>query len=75
MQTVQAIIDHGAYVNAVNNRGQTPLWFACADGQESFVKILLDAGADPNITNKGGDSSLHSAINGYCSTDTLKKLN
>ena len=32
MQTVQAIIDHGADVNAVNNRGQTPLWFACADG-------------------------------------------
>ena len=38
------------------------------------MKILLDAGADPNITDKGGDSSLHSAINGYCSTDTLKKI-
>ena len=29
IQTVQAIIDHGADVNAANNRGKTALWFAC----------------------------------------------
>ena len=73
-QTVQSMIDHGADVNAVNNRGQTALWFACADGQEGFVKILLDAGADPNITDNLKDSSLHSAINGHCSIDTVKEI-
>ena len=68
--TVRTIIEHGADVNTVNNRGQTALWFACIDNQENFVKILLDAGADPNITDTGNDSSLHSAINGYCSIDS-----
>ena len=70
-QTVQAIIEHFADVNAVSNQGQTALWFACFDGLESFVKILLDAGANPNICDKGKDSSLYSAIRGYCSIDTV----
>ena len=74
LQTVQAIIDHGADVNAMNNSGQTPLWFACFDGQEDFVKILLDTGADPSITDKYKDSCLHATLNGYCSTETIKKF-
>ena len=74
IQTIQAIIDHGADVNAVNNRGKTPLWFACCDGQDSFVKILLDIGADPNIADKFGDSCLHAAIHGHCSTETIQKI-
>ena len=72
--TVEAIIEHGADVNAVNNKGQSPLWFACADGQESFVKILLDTGAEPNIADKNEDSCLHAAISGQCSTETIQKL-
>ena len=74
IQTVQAIIDHGADVNAVNNRGQTALWFACIDGQDSFVKILIDTGADPRILDKYGDSCLHAAIHGQCSTETIQKI-
>ena len=74
IQTVQAIIDHGADVNTVNNRGQTALWFACLDGQESFVKILLDAGADPSLADRHGDSCLHAAIHGQCSTETIQKI-
>ena len=73
-QTVQAIIEHGADVNAANNRCQTALWFACFDGQGTFVKILLDAGADPNITDDVKESSLHSAIRGYCSIDTVMEI-
>ena len=74
VQTVQAIIDHGADVNAVNNRGETALWFACVDGQDSFVKILIDAGADPNIVDKNDDICLHAAIHGQCSTETIRKI-
>ena len=74
IQTVQAIIDHGADVNAVNKTGQTPLWLACSDGHEHMVKILLDRGADPNIVDKYSDSSLHAAINGHCSAETIKKI-
>ena len=73
-QTVQAIIDHGADVNAVNNRGQTALWFACIDGQNSIVKFLLDAGADPTIADRYEDTCLHAAIHGNCSTETIQKI-
>ena len=74
LHIVQAIINHGAGVNTRNNNGQTPLWFACCDGQESFVKILLDTGANPNITDKFGDSCLHAALHGHCSTETIQEI-
>ena len=74
VHTVRAIIDHGADVNVVNNRGQTALWFACVNGQESFVGILLDTGADPNIADKHRESCLHAAIHGHCNTETIQKL-
>ena len=74
IQTILAHIDHGVEVNAVNNRRQTALWFACSDGQDEFVKILLHAGANTNITDKYGDSSLHSAITGCCSRDTIQEI-
>ena len=74
MQTVQAIIECGAVVNAVNNRRQSALWLACSDGQEDLVKILLDRGADPNTLDKNGDTCLHASILGYCSTETLQNM-
>ena len=74
IQTIQAIIDHGVDVNVVNNRGQTALWFASIDGQDSFVKLLLDTGADPTIADKYGDSCLHAAIHGHCSTETIQDI-
>ena len=74
IQTVQAIIEHGADVNAVNNKGQTALWFACCDGRMNLVKILLDKGADPNIADKNGESCLHAAIYGKCSSESLQGL-
>ena len=74
LQTVQAIIEHGANVNAMNNRGQTPLWFACYDGQINLVKILLEAGADPTKTDNNSDSSLHSVMYGCCSAECAQKV-
>ena len=73
-QTVRTIINHGADLNAVNNQGQTALWFACVDGQDSFARILLDSGADPNIKDKDGESCLHAAIYGHCSTETIQEI-
>ena len=74
IQTVQAIIEHGADVNAVNNRIQTTLWFACFNGQVNIVKILLDAGADPNISDTNNDSCLHAAIYGCCCPEAIQKI-
>ena len=75
MQTVQEIIKHGVDVNVVNSRCQTPLWFACYDGQEHLVHILLDKGADRNIAHKNGNSSLHAALHGFCSIEIIQALN
>ena len=74
IQTVHAIIDHGADVNAVNHRGQTALWFACNDGQDNFVKILIDSGADPRSVDEYGHSCLHAAIDGKCNTGTIQNM-
>ena len=74
IQLVQAIIDHGAHVNVMNNRRQTALWFACCSGQVEFVKILLNAGADPNIADKNGESCLHAAVYGSCNAETIQNL-
>ena len=74
IQTVKEIIQHSIDVNAMNNRSQTALWLACCDGQDELVKILLHVGSNPNITDKDGDSSLHSVINGHCSKETVQEI-
>ena len=74
IQLVQAIIDHGVDVNAMNNRSQTALWFACCSGQMEFVNILLGAGADPNIADKNGESCLHAAVYGNCSAEAMQNI-
>ena len=73
-QTVQAIINLGADVNAVNNRRQTALWLACCDGQVDVTTVLLNRGADPNIVDENKDSSLHAAMYGHCNIETVQQM-
>lgn len=47
---LKKLIDSGRIydVDIKNSDGQTPLFFACVEGQEECVKYLLEKSANPN---------------------------
>ena len=48
-------------VNQYNLDGQTPLHEACQMGDLATVKVLLQFGANPHLTNRDGFSIVHLA--------------
>lgn len=58
IEEVKAAIDAGQDVNQTNDKGQTPLLYACGSKTDTgpIVELLLENGADPTIT-KNGDRS------------------
>ena len=48
---VRTILKSGVDVNAKTEYGATALFFACDRGNRELVKLLLDAGAEPNTTD------------------------
>ena len=70
-EVLQAIIDHGVDVNATNKRNQTALTIACINKDESAINVLLNARANPNITDADGDTCLHIAVIQECSIEVL----
>jgi len=59
-QLVQAKAD----LEAKNNAGQTPFYLACATGDLDMVKLLFDAGSDPNTVDNQGITALHAVNRG-----------
>ncbi|KAM0865075.1 hypothetical protein ACQ4PT_043537 [Festuca glaucescens] len=59
-EVVKVLLEHGADagadLNARGNSGPTPLTQAVDDGFTDFVKLLLEAGADPNIPSEAAVS-------------------
>ena len=75
IEVVQEIIDHGADVNTPNNENQTALLVACIHKYEGAINVLLNAIADPNITDDTyGDTCLHKAARQECSTEVLQAI-
>lgn len=54
---VESLILHGADVNARNILAQTPLYVAASRCKVKNVKLLLEAGADPEIKDNKGVSA------------------
>jgi RNA polymerase primary sigma factor len=55
---VRIHIERGDDLNARDPSGQTPLMLAAARNKHHICKLLLDAGADPSLTNPAGNDAL-----------------
>lgn len=55
---VSASVEH---VNVVNERGNTALHWSTMNGHVEATRVLIDAGADPNLKNAGGQSAVYYA--------------
>ncbi|HZU81190.1 MAG TPA: ankyrin repeat domain-containing protein [Acidimicrobiales bacterium] len=72
----EGLVGRGATVRARNRRGAEPLHYAADGGpsddrdsgeQRDVIAYLIDAGADPNATDKSGVAPLHRAVRNRCS--------
>jgi hypothetical protein len=62
----QSISENGVHLlsNSVKCFGNTALHYSALRGDVSSVEILLNVGANPNIRNNLGQSSLHCYVTG-----------
>jgi ankyrin repeat protein len=58
IEEVKRLIDDGADVNAVDNKGYTALMIAVLGNHLEIVEILIKAGANVNARSKWGDTAL-----------------
>jgi ankyrin repeat protein len=64
LEAVRALVENGAIVDQVaGSEGSSPMVIAIANGHYTVAKLLLDAGADPNIANIDGLAPLYATVN------------
>lgn len=58
VEAVEVLLGAGAPIDPRDRFENTPLWRAVfnSHGQVATVKLLLDAGADPDLANQAGSS-------------------
>lgn len=67
---IEFLIGLGADPNSENDTSRTPVWRASFNGHAECVKILLEAGGDPDCTDK---TSMESAYD-VAKTEELRQL-
>lgn len=72
-ETVAALIDAGADINARTPNGRTPLMFAAVTGNVRIVEMLLKSGADVNAQALDGSTALIKACL-WGHADTVEQL-
>ena len=53
----KAIVERGAEINAQAKNGMTALMVAAAHNNPPMIGLLMDAGADPTLKNKQGQTA------------------
>jgi ankyrin repeat protein len=71
LTTLTAIVAGGANINEKDEHGLTPLMDAAWVGSVDAMKLLLDHGADPNLTNSAGSTALMLATTEIAKVRTL----
>ncbi|KAL5230661.1 hypothetical protein ABZP36_029437 [Zizania latifolia] len=71
---VELLLQYGASVNAIDSRGQTPLHHCILKGRHMHAKLLLSRGANPQVADLDGRTSLQCAINGGTSDEEILVL-
>ncbi len=60
---VQKLLIKGFNLKKIPKNGKNPLSIALQNGDVDFIKFLLESGADPNIKDSNGETTLnHSAV-------------
>jgi ankyrin repeat protein len=58
LEMAQLLVRAGADVRMADRYGVTPLFVACANGNDAMIRMLLDSGADPNSVDPTGETAL-----------------
>lgn len=72
LAALKLLLQAGADVDG--DRFRPPLLAAAQQGGEAGVKVLLDAGANPNIPNENGRTPLHAAVTRRLNLSVVKTL-
>ena len=66
IEALRTLLEKGVDVNAIGDRGWTPLYLAVYTNDKDAAELLINNGADVNIINNNGRTPLHvAALMGY----------
>lgn len=66
VEVTNFMLNSGAYVDAQDSAGKTPLMSACGYNSVDVAKLLVDRGASMRHFDAAGDTCLHYAARGKC---------